>query len=95
MLFHVLDTTSEELPKSRGSWFIFSSVTEVQYKAFPSAFSAAEMLYKHLMKGTDLIRSYFRDKETEAQRKKAIHPRSPHRAGAKPGLASPSSTSTQ
>lgn len=58
-------------------------------------FSAVEMLYKHLMKGKDRISSYLRDEETEAQRKKMIHPRSPHRAGAKSGLPSPSSTSTQ
>lgn len=56
--------------------------------------SAVEMLYKHLMKGTDLISSHLRGEETEAQRKKVIQPKSPCRWSGKPGLPSPSSTPT-
>lgn len=52
-------------------------------------FSAGEMLHKHL------VSSYARDKETEVQRKKVIHSRSPCRADVNPGLPGPSSASTE
>lgn len=85
MPFQVLDATTKEFSRSRDCWYTFSSAVEYKTRHLLQHFSAGEMLHKQL------VSPHLRDKETDVQRKKVIHSKSPCAADVNLGLPSSSS----